>query len=155
MLKGDSWSSDLIGASCYDQKTFYMISHSCENMSWMPITKKVWSSNLKKSVDYSFLPWNLSDDYNFEMKDNNIADQLWLVYPIMRFQRNNKWWWALFFWGYKVSLVNLYVTMKRYCELKGVPIKWTHHNWNEAIAYAHINPNDTGHGQSLPQRLLT
>ncbi len=90
MLKGDSWSSDLIVASCYNQKPFYMISHSCENVSWMPVTKKVWSSNLRKLVDYSFLCWNLSNDYNFEMNDNHIADQLWLVYCIMRFQRNNK-----------------------------------------------------------------
>jgi hypothetical protein len=92
VLKGDSWSSDLIVASCYNQKPFYMISHSCENMSLTLVMKKVWSSNLKKSVDYSFLRWILSNDYNFEMNDNDIADQLQLVYCIMRFQRNNKWW---------------------------------------------------------------
>jgi hypothetical protein len=73
------------------------------------------------------------------MKDNDITDQFWLVHHIMQFQRNNKWWWALILWGYEVSLVNSYVTMKLYCELKGVPVKWMHHNWNEAIAYAHIN----------------
>ena len=56
VLKGDSWLSDLIVASYYDQKPFYMISHSCENVSWTPVTKKVWSSNLKKLVDYSFFP---------------------------------------------------------------------------------------------------
>jgi hypothetical protein len=33
VLKGDSWPSDLIVASYYNQKPFYMISHSCENMS--------------------------------------------------------------------------------------------------------------------------
>ncbi len=103
MLKGDSRSSDLIVASCYNQKPFYMISHSCENVSWTPVTKNVWNSNLKKLLDYSFLRWNLSEDHNFEMNHNNIADQLWLVYHIMRFQRNNKWWWALFLWGYKVQ----------------------------------------------------
>ena len=53
-----------------------MISHSCEKVSWLPVTKKVWSSNLKKSVDYSFLRWNLSNDYNFEMNDNDISGQL-------------------------------------------------------------------------------
>jgi hypothetical protein len=119
-----------------------MISHSCENVSWMPITKKVWRNNLKKLVDYSFLRWNLSNDCNFEMNDNDIANQLWLVYCIMRFQRNNKWWWVLFLWGYKVSLVNSYVAMKQYCEFKGVPVKWTHHDWNEAIENAHINPDE-------------
>jgi adenosine deaminase len=99
----------------------------------MPIEKKVWSTALKKTIDFSFLRWNLSDDYNYEMNDNDVADQLRLVYWIMRFQRNIKWWWALFLWSYEVSLVNSYVMYKRYCELKGVPVQWTHHDWNEAI----------------------
>ena len=142
VLKGDSRSSNLIVASCYDQKPFYMISHSCESVTWVPIEKKVWSSALKKMVDFSFLRWNLSDDYNYEMNDNDVADQLRLVYRIMRFQRNVKWWWALFLWAYEVSLVNSYVMYKRYCELKGVPVKWAHHDWNEAIGYAHVDPDE-------------
>ena len=140
VLKGDSMSSDLVVASCYDQKPFYMISSKCEEVSWEPVTKKLWSSSLKKQTDFTFLRWSLSHDYNFEMNDNDIADQLRLVYRIMRFQRNNKWWWALFLWAYEVSMVNAYVSMKRYCELKGVPVPWTHHDWNEAIGYAHLDP---------------
>ena len=75
VLKGDSRSSDLVIASCYDQKPFYMISHSCESVTWTSIEKKVWSSALKKTVDFSFLRWNLSYDYNYEMNDNDVADQ--------------------------------------------------------------------------------
>ncbi len=37
-------------------------------------------------------------------------------------------------------MVNSYVSMKRYCELKGVPVPWNHHDWNEAIRYAHLDP---------------
>jgi hypothetical protein len=129
-----------------------MISHSCESVTWMPITKKVWSSTQKRMVNFSFLWLNLSDDYNFEMNDNDIADQLRLVYRIMQFQRNNKWWWALFLWGYEVSLVNSYVSYKRYCELKGVPVKWTHHDWNEAIAYAHVNPEENWPWKKSPPK---
>ncbi len=33
-----------------------------------------------------------------------------------------------------------YVLMKRYCELKGVPVPFLHHNWNKAIGYAHLDP---------------
>jgi hypothetical protein len=117
-----------------------MISHNCKSVGWTPITKKLWSSALKMNVDHTFLRWSLSNQYNFEMNDNDVADQLRLVYRIMRFQRNNKWWWALFLWGYEVSMVNSYVCMKRYCELKGVPVPWTHHDWNEAIGYAHLDP---------------
>ena len=43
VLKGDSWSSNLVVVSCYNQKPFYMISHSCESMSWTLVTKKVWA----------------------------------------------------------------------------------------------------------------
>jgi hypothetical protein len=89
-----------------------MISHSCENITWVLVKKKVWSSTLKKNVDFTFLWFNLSDEYNFEMNDNDIASQLWLVYHFMRFQRNNKWWRALFLWGYEVSMVNSYVCYK-------------------------------------------
>ncbi len=74
------------------------------------------------------LRWSMSNDYNFQMNDDDIADQLRHVYWIIRFQRNNKWWWALFLWGYEVLLVNSYVLIKWYCELKGVPIPWTHHD---------------------------
>jgi hypothetical protein len=41
VLKEDSMSSDLVVASCYDQKLFYMISSKCENVSCYPVLKKV------------------------------------------------------------------------------------------------------------------
>jgi hypothetical protein len=63
-----------------------MISSKCEEVSWEPVTKKLWSSSLKKQTDFTFLRWSLSHDYNFEMNDNDIADQLRLVYRIMCFQ---------------------------------------------------------------------
>ena len=76
------------------------------------------------------------------MNDNDIANQLRLVYRFMRFQRNNKWWWALFLCVYEVSMVKSYVCYKRYCELKGVMVSWNHHNWNEEIGYAHLDPDE-------------
>ncbi len=90
VLKGDSMSSDSVVASCYDQKPFYMISTKVEKVSWEPIMKKVWLTELKSNVDFAFLRLSLSHDYNYQMNDNDIADQLWLVYRIMRFQCNNK-----------------------------------------------------------------
>ncbi len=62
MLKGDSCSSDLIWASCYNQKRFCMISSSCKSVTRTPVHKKVWSGSLKKYVDFSFLPWKLRDE---------------------------------------------------------------------------------------------
>ena len=37
-------------------------------------------------------------------------------------------------------MVNSYVSLKRYCELEGVAVRWNHHDWNEAIGYAHLDP---------------
>jgi hypothetical protein len=84
--------------------------------------KKVWSSSLQLMVGFKFLCWLLSHDYNHQMNDNDIADQLQRLYQIMHFQRNNKWGWELFWQGYKVLLMISYVFMKGYCELKGVPV---------------------------------
>jgi hypothetical protein len=70
VLKGDRLSN-LVVASCYDQKPFYMITYSCESLTWTTVTKKVWSTALKKNVDFSFLRWNILDDYNYNNNNNN------------------------------------------------------------------------------------
>jgi hypothetical protein len=114
--------------------------------------KKLWSTSLQRKVDFRFLRWSMSNDYNFQMNDNDIADQLRLVYQIMRFQRNNKWWWALFLWGYEVSLVKSYVSMNLYCELKGVPVPWMHHDWKEAIGYVHLDPIEYWPRRKVPYK---
>ena len=113
------------------------------------------SSTLKKTAYFNFLRWNLSNDYNYEMNDNDIANQLRLAYRFMRFQRNIKWWWALFLWGYEVSVVNSYISYKRYCELKGVLVKWTHHDWNQAIGYAHLELDEDWQRKKKPPEKMT
>ncbi len=55
VLKGDSQLSDLVIASCYNQKPFYMISSRSESVTLMPITKKLWSTSLQWKVDFTFL----------------------------------------------------------------------------------------------------
>ena len=140
VLRDDSKSDGLVVASCYDQKPFYMLSHSIEKVTWVEVMKMVWSTKLGRNVPYRFLRWILSHDYNFEMNDNDVADQLRLVYRLMRMQRNQKWWWSLWMWAIEVSLVNSYMMMRRYCELKGVPMPWKHHDFNEAVGYALISP---------------
>ena len=76
VLKDDSESHDLIVASCYDQKPFYMISHSVQEVTWVEHQKRIYSYWQKKIVNFIFLRWNLSHDYSFEMNNNDIADQL-------------------------------------------------------------------------------
>ena len=131
VLRDDSKSSNLIVASCYDQKPFYMLSHSIEEVTWIEKVRKVWSRMFGCPMPYKFLRWILSDDYNFEMNDNDIADQLRLVYRLQRMHRNQKWWWALWMWAMEVSLVNAYMMYRLYCELKGVGQEYDHHEFNE------------------------
>ena len=151
VLKGDSKSSDLVITSLYDQKPFYMLSHSCEEITWDMLTKRVYSASQKEKIDFDFLRFNLSNDYNNEMNDNDIADQLRLVYRMMRFQRNYKWWWALWIWGIEVTVVNAYVMMKRYCELKDVPVPYSHHDFHEAVALAFLD-RDNQFGNHWPRK---
>ena len=40
VLRDDSQSSELIVASCYDQKPFYMLSHSIEEVTWVTCVSK-------------------------------------------------------------------------------------------------------------------
>ena len=52
-------------------------------------------------------------------------------------------------------MVNLYVMMKRYCEMKGVPVLWNHHDWNEAIGYAHLDPHEYWPRRKSPHSTTT
>ena len=53
-------------------------------------------------------------------------------------------------------MVNSYMSYKRYCELKGVPVKWSHHDWNEAIGYAHLDPGeDWPRKKSCPETAMS
>jgi hypothetical protein len=119
VLKNDSKSSDLVVASCYDQKPFYMLSHITEFVGWAEKEKNVYSSSLNRTVEYKFLRFNMSHEYNYEMNDNDIVDQLRLQYRMQRLQCNQKWWWALWLWGLEMTVVNAYRMMYRYCELTG------------------------------------
>ena len=51
------------------------------------------------------------------------------------FSTNQKWWWALWMWALEVSMVNAHMVLRRYCELKGVPMPYTHHDFNKKIGY--------------------
>ena len=79
VLKGNSKSRDLIVVSNYDQKPFYMVSHSIGTVTWLEKEKLLWSTSAMKNVVYKFLRCNVSDDYNFEMNDNDVADQYRLI----------------------------------------------------------------------------
>ena len=73
------------------------------------------------------------------MNDNNVADQLHLVYRMQRFQQNQKWRWALFMWMYKGLIANSYKMMEQYCFLKGLEPTYNHHDYMEKLGYPHLD----------------
>ena len=105
-----------------------------EKIDWVTKTKMIYSHNAK------FLRWSLSDTYNQEMNDNDIADQLRLIYRCLRFMRNSKWWWAEFLFVWEVSMVNAYLLMKRFYLANGLTPKWTHWELQESIAWGLLDP---------------
>ena len=61
------------------------------------------------------------------MNDNDIADQLRLIYRCLRCMRRTKRWWAEFLFVWEASMVNAYLLMKEYYLAMGVEPKWTHY----------------------------
>ncbi len=140
VLKGDPRVHGIIVASVYDQKPFYMITNVAREITWNEVTKKVWSDQLRKNIEMKFLRFCISHNYNFEMNDNDIADQLRLQYQLMQFCRNVKWWWALWLWGFEVSLVNAYMLYRRYHDKLLIKTKYNHYKFIEMCAKAYIDP---------------
>ena len=126
VLEGDPKSDQLIVASCVDRKPFYMLSMAARTIDWIVKVRSVFSPSLKREVEHTFLRWSLSDDYNQEMNDNAIADQLRLIYRCLRFLRNTKWWWAEFLFIWETSMVNSYLKMKKFYLANNLTPRWTH-----------------------------
>ena len=82
ILEGESESCQLIITSCYDQKPFYMIFHSTPSVTWIALSKRIYSHKEKETVNFNFLRFNMSNEYDFKINDNDVADQYRLVYSI-------------------------------------------------------------------------
>ena len=92
-------------------------------------------------VPYWFLHWSLSHTYNHNMNDNDVADQYCLVYRMMRFQRQTKWWWALFMFFWENSMANAYHLMRSYYKHMGYKMTIDHWTFQENCAWALLDPD--------------
>ncbi len=117
-----------------------MITNVTREIMWNEVTKKVWSDQLCKNIEMKFLHFCISHNYNFEMNDNDIADQQQLQYWLMRFCCNVKWWWALWQWGFEVSLVNAYMLYCQYHEELHIKTKYNPSEFIKMCAKAYIEP---------------
>ena len=79
-----------------------------ESIVWVEKKRKVYDKSTNQYVDFRFLRLNINDEYNQEMGDVDISDQLRNTYRCDHWLRKTKWWWSMYFWGIGVELVNAY-----------------------------------------------
>ena len=91
-------------------------------------------------VNAPFYHLNLVDDYNLGMVNVDQADQMRLKYHIHYSLRNCKWWWAIFFWVYGLSLTNCYVLYLKFYQLHLRKPPWNHYKFIRAVTLAWIDP---------------
>ena len=159
-LKGDEKIPGLVALSYYDSKPFYMLSNSCEKVQWVEKERKIWRKDTQTLVTTKFYRLNIIDDYNNNMNNVDVADQLRGAYRFDRFVRLTKWWWSMYFWCFQMLLTNSYVLYKKYMLLHDMkPL--SHYDFQTSVAKAWVRPDlylsknkkiKTKHG---PRRLVT
>jgi Transposase IS4 len=153
VMVGDKDCPNLVAASVYDTKPVHFLSMVCESIKWIEKTKPVFDPIEKKKVDIKFLRLNMNDDYNSDMGHVDVADQLRGNYRMDHWQRQYKWWWSIWLWGFGVLIVNAYVYYKKVMEESGVPKKeWlSQYEFRQQIALAWIKFDEC----SIKQRKKT
>ena len=91
-------------------------------------------------INAPFYRLNLVDEYNLVIGNVDQADQLRLQYRIHYWLRNCKWWWAIFFWVYELSLTNCYVLYLKFYQLHLRKPPWNHYEFIRAVTLAWIDP---------------
>ena len=85
--------------------------------------------------EVKFLCLNINDDYNHDMDNVDIADQLRNYYGFDHWMRKWKWWWSLLFWAFGVLLVNAYVCY-HHCTISIGKCPMSHYDFRKSIALA-------------------
>ena len=131
LLKNNAACPDLLVCSVYDTKPVHMMSTVAESIEWIEKKRKVWSSSEQKKVQMRYLRLNLINDYNENMNNVDLADQLRNCYRFNHWFRNRKWWWSIYLWSLGVAATNAFVMYLKLYEVEAkkhltMPKKWTH-----------------------------
>jgi Transposase IS4 len=140
VLVGDRDCPNLVASSVYDTKPVHFLSMVCESIKWVEKTRPVYDAKERRMVGVKFLRLNVNDDYNQDMGHVDVADQLRGNYRMDHWQRQYKWWWSIWLWGFGVLIVNAYIFYKKVMEESGVPKKdWlSQYEFRKKIALAWI-----------------
>jgi hypothetical protein len=88
-----------------------MMSTVAETVEWIKKKRSVWSTDAGTKVSIGYLKLNLIDDYNNNMNNIDLADQLHNCYQFNHWLCNRKWWWAIYLWVLGVAATNAYMVM--------------------------------------------
>jgi ribosomal protein L37AE/L43A len=138
----------LVAASVYDQKGVHFLSTCVQRILWIEKFREVFDKTTQRMRMGKFLRLAINDDYNNNMNNVDIADQLRGSYRPDRWMRKQKWWWSMFFWGHGTLMVNAYIAYKRFMEIKGLK-PMSHYDFRKMIVLAKICP--TLHGAKKQQ----
>ena len=141
VLQGDPSCPSLVALSFYDTKPVYFVSNACKNITWMKKDRQLWHAEKHKKMDAPFYRLNLVNEYNLGMGNVDQADQLRLQYRIHYWLRNRKWWWAIFFWIFELSLTNCFVLYHMFHEAHDRSLPMNHYEFIKAVALAWLDPD--------------
>jgi hypothetical protein len=142
-------SPDLLAICVYDNKPVHLLSMVAESVEWIAKKRNVYHRESRKMRMMSYLRLNVIDDYNNNMNNVDIADQLRGHHRPDHWMRHKKWWWAIFMWGIGVARVNAYKIYEAMWDeerAKGrmdLPAKWTAGEFIEQLAYDMMFPAQT------------
>ena len=145
VLEGDPGCPNLIASSVYDTKPVHYLSMVSTNVEWIVKTRQVFSYVTGQQEDLQFLRLKHINEYNTNMGDVDLADQLRGAYRFDRWVRNRKWWWSLFFWQMGVAMTNAYVCYHKVCDCYGIEEKkrTSHLEFQKSIAENWIGKYDS------------
>ena len=127
ILVRDPNCKDLSAMSFYESKPVHFIINACKSVQSIKKARNLWHQENGKNVEVPFYRLSIVDEYNFGMGDVDQADQLRLQYRIHYWIRTQKWWFAIFLWIFKCSLTNCYVLYRKFHDIHGRQIPWTHY----------------------------
>ena len=92
----------------------YFLTNAIEKVKWIAIEQKLYDKAQNKKVPAPFYHLNIVNEYNYNMNNVDIADQLRGTYRWDKWMRKRKWWWSIYFWVCQMLLTNCYITYKKY-----------------------------------------
>ena len=80
ILKNDALCKDFVACSIYDSNPFYLFSSSCPDIKRIKKDREVCHPGLENKIKVPFYRLNMIDNYNNNINNVDISDQLRTVY---------------------------------------------------------------------------